>query len=109
MQKDCPEGITEIMRDPGGESAQQGEMLHPVGLAFQPLALGHFAAQGRRPLLHLAFEPCLLLLELRLGLLAGRNVLHREQDELGIIEAARVQQDRARANPLKVMASPHSR
>ena len=45
-----------------------------------------------------------MLLELRLGLLAGRDVLHREQDELDIIEAARVQQDRARANPLKVMA-----
>ena len=109
MQKDRPEGIADFMRDPGGEAAQEGEMLHPLGLAFQPLALGHFLAEGRRPLLHLAFELRLLLLELRLGLLAGRDVLHREQDELDIIEAARVQQDRARTNPLKVMGAPHSR
>ena len=46
----------------------------------------------------------MVLLELRLGLLAGRDVLHREQDELDIIEAAGIQQDRARANPRKVMA-----
>jgi hypothetical protein len=103
MQKDCPEGIAEVMRDPGGEAAQQGEMLHPVGLVFQPLALGHFAAEGGRPLLQLAFEPRLVLLELRLGVLAGRNVLHREQDELDTIEAARVQQDRASSDPRKVM------
>jgi hypothetical protein len=45
-----------------------------------------------------AFEPRLLLLELRLGVLAGRDVLHGEQDELHIIEAARVQQDRAPSN-----------
>src|SRR4029453_5303895 len=44
-----------------------------------------------------------LLVELRLGLLADRDILHGKQDELDIIEAARVEQDRARANVLKVM------
>ena len=77
-------------------------MLYPVGLTFQPLALGHFPAQGRRPRLHLLFETRLLLLELRGGDV-GRDVLHGEQDEFDIIEAARVQQDRAPSNPLKVM------
>jgi hypothetical protein len=79
MQKDRPEGIADFMRDPGGEAAQDGEMLHPLRLAFHTLALGYFMAEGR-------------------------DVLHREQDELDTIEAARVQQDRARANPFKVMA-----
>ena len=80
----------------------------PLGVAFQPLALDDFPAEGRRLLLHVAFELRLLLLELRLGLLAGRDVLHREEDELDIIEAARVQQHRARTNALEGLASPHS-
>ena len=55
----------------------------PLGVAFQTLALSDF------------------LLEPPLGLLAGRDVLHREEDELDRIEAAGVQQHRARANPLE--------
>jgi hypothetical protein len=55
----------------------------PLGIAFQALALGHF------------------LLEPPLGLLAGRDVLHREEDELDRIEAAGVQQHRAWTNPLE--------
>ena len=42
----------------------------PLGVAFQALALSDF------------------LLEPPLGLLAGRDVLHREEDELDRIEAA---------------------
>ncbi len=65
MQKDGPERIADFMRHPGGETAQEGKMLRPLGLAFQPLALGHFALEGGRPLLHLAVRAGLLLLEQR--------------------------------------------
>jgi hypothetical protein len=51
--------------------------------AFQTLALGH------------------CLLEPPRGLRADRDVLHREEDALDRIEAAGVQQQRARANPLE--------
>jgi hypothetical protein len=70
------------MREPGGEAAQEGKVLD---------------------LLRLAFELRLVLLETRLRLCAGRDVLHREEDQRDVIEAAGVQQDRARANVLKVM------
>ena len=36
------------MRDPGGQTAEQGKMLGALGLAFQALALSHFPLQGRR-------------------------------------------------------------
>src|SRR5437588_8277004 len=85
MQHDRREWIAEFVRDTGRETAQEGKMRRPLGGAFQALARGPF------------------LLEPRLGLRAGGDVLHREQNELHMIEAARVQQDRARANPLKVM------
>jgi hypothetical protein len=83
MQHDHPERIAEFMREAGREAAEEGKMGDPLGVTFQPLALGD------------------CLLELPLGLLADRAVLHREEDKLDIIEAAGVQQHRARANPLE--------
>jgi hypothetical protein len=83
MQHDYRERIAEFMRQSGREAAEEGKMGDPLGVAFQTLALDHF------------------LLESPLGLLADRDILHREEDELNSIEAAGVQQHRAWTNPLE--------
>lgn len=72
-------------------------MQDPLRLLFQALALGHFAGKDGALLPHELFEPHLILP-------AGRDVLHREEDELEVIDAAGVQHDRAQTNPLKVMS-----
>jgi hypothetical protein len=71
------------MRQPGGETAQEGKVLGLLRRALQTLALGD------------------CLLEPPRGLRADRDVLHPEEDELDRIEAAGVQQHRAHANPLE--------
>ena len=49
MQKDGDQGITNFMRDPRRQPAEQGKVLHALRLAFQALALGHCVPEGRRP------------------------------------------------------------
>jgi hypothetical protein len=85
MQHDHPERIAEFMREAAREAAEEGKMGDPLGVAFQPLALGDF------------------LLKPSLGLRADRDVLYRQEDELDIIEAARVEQHRAWTHLLEGM------
>ena len=72
-------------------------MLHPHHLAFELLALGEGLLEGDRPLLH-------LLCEALLGMLAYRDILHREEDQLHIIEPPGVQEHRAGAEPRQGLA-----